>query len=243
MTRLFELEGFSWFIELLRRVLFSEYFLWLIAGGAVSVRFFLAYSRYPEKVSFLIEEYYFELLLGVLLVLFPFVFYQIFGTSPLQAIKKKRESDDHKGIIVHGDGNVIHMDKEERDSIKEGVVVTNAAQLLVQLTKSAELLANKIYTRSGVYLIFGVLIAFSGILYFSLQSISIAGEVDIVQVLITLAPRFGILFFIEFIAFFFLKGLDHNSVHPLMPPMAAGRAAVAGAVAVVAVAAARASGR
>jgi N12 class adenine-specific DNA methylase len=38
-------------------------------------------------------------------------------------------------------------------------------------------------------------------------------------------------------------GLDHNSVHPLMPPMAAGRAAVAGAVAVVAVAAARASGR
>lgn len=204
MIKLFDIEGFAWFTELVKRILFSEYFLWLIAGAAVSARFFLAYSRHPDRAYLLIEDYYFELLLGMLLCLFPFVFYQIFGKSPLQAIKSKRENDGSQNIVVHGDGNIIKLDKNN-NAREENENTPNTAQLLIALAKNAEVLANKIYTRSGVYLIFGVLIAFSGITYFSLQSISVVGEGEITKILILLAPRFGILFFIEFIAFFFLK--------------------------------------
>jgi hypothetical protein len=194
------------YFEALRKVLFSEYFLWLIAGFAVAARFFIAYSRAPALVYISIEEHYFELLLGALVALFPFVFYQIFGKSPLHAIRDRQADGENKNIFIHGNGNVIQVAKDKAVT-EGGEEAQGTAQLLFQLAKNAEVLSNKIYVRSGVYLIFGVLIAFSGIAYFSLQSISIATPqtTDISTQLIALAPRFGVLFFIEFIAFFFLK--------------------------------------
>lgn len=197
------------YIEALRKVLFSEYFLWLIAGFAVAARFFITYGRDPERVYFAIEAYYLELLLGALVALFPFVFYQIFGKSPLHAIRNRQPDNEKQNIVIHGDGNIIQVAKDKA-AIKDreaGEVAQGTAQLLLQLAKNAEILSNKIYVRSGVYLIFGVLIAFSGIAYFSLQSISIAAPqpTETSTQLIGLAPRFGVLFFIEFIAFFFLK--------------------------------------
>ena len=38
------------YFEAVRKILLSEYFLWLIAGFAVSARFFIAYARAPEFV-------------------------------------------------------------------------------------------------------------------------------------------------------------------------------------------------
>ncbi|MDD5059331.1 MAG: hypothetical protein PHQ60_15850 [Sideroxydans sp.] len=204
-----ELMGLPWYIEQVKKFLLSEYFLWIIFGGLVSARFLVFYSQESGNIINLFAEYYFDLLVGILLVLFPFVFNQVFGNTPLQAIKSKRAGELKQNIVISGAGNIVHMSKDDSASKKQGAreqeTVTTATQLLIQLTRNAELLANKIYTRSGVYLIFGVLIAFSGILYFSFQSISINGELDNVHTLIILAPRFGILFFIEFIAFFFLK--------------------------------------
>ncbi len=194
------------YFEALRKILFSEYFLWLLAGFAVAARFFIAYGRAPELVYMAIEEHYFELLLGALVALFPFVFYQIFGKSPLYAIRDRQADGENKNIVIHGNGNVIQVAKDKA-AVEEGEAAQSTAKLLFQLAKNAEVLSNKIYVRSGVYLIFGVLIAFSGIAYFSLQSISFAvpQPSDISTQLIALAPRFGVLFFIEFIAFFFLK--------------------------------------
>lgn len=200
----------SLYIEALRKVLFSEYFLWLVAGFAVAARFFIAYARAPEFVYVAIEAHYFELLLGALVALFPFVFYQIFGKSPLHAIRTRQTDSEKQNIVIHGDGNVIQVSKDNAAKM-ESEAAKNTTQLLFQLAKNAEVLSNKIYVRSGVYLIFGVLIAFSGIAYFSLQSISVATsqstaqQPEVTTLLIALAPRFGILFFIEFIAFFFLK--------------------------------------
>lgn len=200
----------SLYLEALRKILFSEYFLWLIAGAAVAARFFIAYARAPEIVYAAFEEHYFELLLGVLVALFPLVFYQIFGKSPLHAIRNRKVDNEKQNIVIHGDGNVIQVAKESTEKA-ESEASNNTIQLLFQITKNAEILSNKIYVRSGVYLIFGVLIAFSGIAYFSLQSISAPTSQpatqypEITAQLIALAPRFGILFFIEFIAFFFLK--------------------------------------
>jgi hypothetical protein len=205
----FESVGLPWYVEQIKKGLLSEYLVWVIFGGLVSARFLVLYARDPANIMELIGIYYFDLLLGILVILFPIVFYQVFGSTPLQAIKNKRKSETKPSIMISGAGNVVHMSGESASSGNqtEGgqVEATDTIKLLTQLTKNAEILANKIYTRSGVYLIFGVLIAFGGILYFSLQSVTISNEPDHIHILMILAPRFGILFFIEFIAFFFLK--------------------------------------
>lgn len=206
MSKFFSESLLLTYFEAVRKILFSEYFLWLVAGFAVSARFFIAYARAPVHVYIAIEEHYFELLLGALVALFPFVFYQIFGKSPLHAIRNRQTDSEIQNIVIHGDRNVIQVAKDKA-AIEKGEAPQSTVQLLFQLAKNAEVLSNKIYVRSGVYLIFGVLIAFSGIAYFSLQSISVATSqpTEITTQLIGLAPRFGVLFFIEFIAFFFLK--------------------------------------
>lgn len=166
----------------------------------MSARFFIGYVSHPSDLFELINVFYFELLPGVMIAIFPFVFYQIFGSYPLQAIRNRKKSES-PSIMVSGSGNVVHIPKERDD--EEYSPISTGVGLLTQLVKNAEDLSNKIYRRSGVYLIFGVLIAFSGILYFSFQSITVSGEVDTTQLIILLLPRFGILFFIELIAFFF----------------------------------------
>ena len=189
-------------MEKIKRVLSTEYYLWWIFGGLVSARFFIGYFSQPMDLFKLINFYYFELLMGVMIAIFPFVFYQIFGNYPLQSIRKRKKTDSPR-IVVSGSDNVVHIPKEENE--QEYAPISTGIGLLTQLTKNAEDLSNKIYRRSGVYLIFGVLIAFSGILYFSFQSITVSGELDTTKLIIALLPRFGILFFIELIAFFFLK--------------------------------------
>jgi hypothetical protein len=67
------------------------------------------------------------------------------------------------------------------------------------------IIADRIYSRSGVYLLIGVLIAFSGLTFFYLQTLPLAPGKDLYAVLVALLPRFGVLFFIELIAFFFLR--------------------------------------
>lgn len=138
------------------------------------------------------------------MALLPLVFYKIFGKSPLHAIRDRLAVREN--IVIHGNGNIIQVAKD-KDVTDEADAAKSTAHYLFQLAKSAEVLSNKIYDRSGVYLIFGVFIAFIGIAYFSLQSISVAATQpnEISTQLIGLAPRFGVLFFIEFIAFFFLK--------------------------------------
>lgn len=132
--------------------------------------------------------------------IFPFAYYQTFATYPLQSIK----GDSAPSILVQGSGNVVHVQKQrsEKEDYSE---IDGGIGLLTQLVRNAEDLSNKIYKRSGVYLMFGVLIAFSGILYFSFQSASTSKDQDLYSIFLDLLPRFGILFFIEFIAFFFLK--------------------------------------
>jgi len=190
----------------LKSLLFSEYFLWLILAGLVSGRFLLALVETPsDMVVDTISRYYFDLLLGVLVTIFPLLFLQIFGSTPLQAFREMKRKSGKEGMVIHGDNNIIHMPEESKAGSKAKEFDSEISAYLHRLTKDSEDLAQKIYNRSGVYLIFGVLIAFSGIFYFSFQSLSISGEMEIGPLLISLAPRFGILFFIEIIAFFFLK--------------------------------------
>jgi len=140
------------------------------------------------------------------------VFYQIFGVLPLQSIKNKKQNSTLGTTIVNG--NVVYQNStyavdnnpsaEKVDNTAQNF--TNTIEFLNKIKNNSEDLSNAIYRRSGVYLLFGVLIAISGVIYFSLEQISIQiDEKNVINTLILLAPKFGILFFIEFIAFFFLK--------------------------------------
>ena len=77
--------------------------------------------------------------------------------------------------------------------------------LLASLADESKRLSTALYTRSGVYLIIGVLVAFSGLGFFYLQTLSLPDGDSLLSQFSALAPRFGILFFIELIAFFFLR--------------------------------------
>ena len=179
----------------------TEYILWFLVGCIVAGRFIISIIVEPRNITYKLYENYTETLIGILIALFPFVFYQIFGQYPLQSIKKRSDSPK---ILIQGDGNIVHM--PSKGGATENLHgIEGSISLLTQLVINSEELSNKIYRRSGVYLIFGVFIAFIGILYFSFQSISIPEKQELTALMLGLLPRFGILFFIEFIAFFFLK--------------------------------------
>ena len=147
-----------------------------------------------------LNEFYFEVSLSIIVLLLPFISYQVWGKYPFQSFKERK----NVSTIISGDNNVINI-KDGNKNINEYHEIESGIGILTQLVINAEALSNKIYHRSGIYLIFGVLIAFSGILFFSFQNISIQNEKDIGTLLFLFLPKFGILFFIEFIAFFFLK--------------------------------------
>lgn len=196
----------------LKKFIQSEYFIWVTIALIVSFRFLLRAFFEPQYLLETTFEYYFDVLSGLLILLFPVVFYQIFGTLPLQSIKNKKQNSTLATTIVNG--NVVYQNSTY-DAVNNPSVekvnnteqnFTNTIELLNKIRKDSLDLSNAIYRRSGVYLLFGVLIAISGVIYFSLEQISIPKDtLGVANTLILLAPKFGVLFFIEFIAFFFLK--------------------------------------
>jgi hypothetical protein len=76
--------------------------------------------------------------------------------------------------------------------------------LLQAYTASSKRLAQNLYSRSGVYLFVGVFIAATGLAFFYSLRVP-ATSPDLVDRLFTLVPNFGILIFIELLAFFFLR--------------------------------------
>lgn len=184
----------------------SEYFFWALVACFVSGRFILAiYGAPPEFLPKLINEYYFEVLVGVMLLVFPLLFLQVFGSMPFEAFRNRKKVVKSEQVQITGDKNVIHIAESQIQEklLQKGELSTQV--YLHQLVEEAGGLSQKIYNRSGVYLMFGILIAFSGIFYFSISPVEIPKGTTLSETILLLAPRFGILFFIEFIAFFFLK--------------------------------------
>jgi len=184
----------------------SEFFIWIVFASLFSSRFIIAMiGSTPEFVPQIIERYYFDVLVGVLIIIFPLLFLQVFGSTPIEAFRTRKSKVKNDDLSISGDNNIINLTQniQSEDSVNGDII--EASIYLRFLAKDAESLSGKIYNRSGVYLLFGVLIAFSGIFYFSFQPIALPEGAKIEEVVLLLAPRFGILFFIEFIAFFFLK--------------------------------------
>ena len=105
--------------------------------------------------------------------------------------------------------------REKREAVENATTLRHddaTKKILVDLVQSSKNQAQRILQRAGVYLIIGSLIAFFGVGFFYLETspdTNIPDTEDWVLMLAAqvaqTAPRFGVLFFVEFVAFFFLR--------------------------------------
>lgn len=150
------------------------------------------------SVSALLLYHYAYVFLSVFFILFPILFKLIFSCFPFEYIRIKQKTKT--GIIFINNEDIpetaTYQVPDEKDiDYKETCI------------KESKAIAERIFTRSGVYLLAGIMTAFAGIMIFYsplFASSKITSE-DITQRLLDYLPRFGALFFIEFIAIFFLR--------------------------------------
>ena len=178
---------------------------------------------------------------GIAFLLIPILCRLIFNALPFEILRSRvgvvRLPDSADAVWKTSD------DRSEQPAENRDFLHTDITLLYLQsLAKASQQIAEKLYLRAGVYLLIGVLVAFSGLAFFYYQQaqqtplslIAVASGLKITaeQQLTTPAttptatpattpttrestgsldnllrtlPRFGILFFIETIAFFFLR--------------------------------------
>ncbi len=101
--------------------------------------------------------------------------------------------------------NRIISKKEIIEEKNSGLLPTTASDLLKLNVANSRETAEKLFVKSGFYLFIGVVIAITGILWFYLSRNWVASGEFNANILIEIIPRAGVLLFIEFMAFFFLK--------------------------------------
>lgn len=155
-----------------------------------------------------------ELVFGIIISLFPYLFKTIFGTLPIALLKQavSRISDKSPTISAGGNVYVNNLPSAEAETIKnaiesklnnEMITAYNPRQLMAFYSERSNTVANKIFSRAGVYLLMGTLISFMGLIVFYTRTQYLPVSSDYITQLLALAPNFGVLFFIEFVAIFF----------------------------------------
>lgn len=172
--------------------------IWYLLALLVLLPTLITIVRVPSWrwIDILVDEYYNQVLISVFLMLFPMLFKQIFGQRPFEYIRNRRNSP--KNISVENSENVTIF-------LEERVKSESKSNNIEYFIYESKIIAERIFLRSGVYLLFGCLIAFTGVAMFSSPLFPTATSTDFTQRILEYSPRFGALFFIESIAFFFLK--------------------------------------
>lgn len=172
-----------------------EIYIWIFLAVIV---FFpaLYYSMTRRIYDDFILEFYNQFLLGILLILTPILFKLIFGKLPLEFLRTKREEIKETKFQKNNDPQVFFPETSDDEKIESyNIICINESKAI----------AERVFSRSGVYLLVGCLVAFIGVAIFYSPIFQTTNSTDITQRLLDYLPRFGALFFIEFIAFFFLK--------------------------------------
>lgn len=148
-----------------------------------------------------------SLFFSLLILLLPTMFRQIFGTYPLMAARQSRIRRRIQGIksgiptemILGSEITInsmgIHTTKESQ----------NPRSLMQAYAKDSAQVAERIYGRAGSYLLGGAFIAFTGLGIFYIRTDALPATDSIMDRIFQLLPGFGVLFFIEFVAIFFLR--------------------------------------
>jgi hypothetical protein len=185
--------------------------LWFIASivmvGGVVLDFL-----FGRDVGFILSERYSQVIFALMVLLFPVLFDLIFGAYPIEHLRRAREL-----TFAVDDSERSKYDPKKRktdvptisDSISGGEFSNfSALELFAYYAASSRRLSQSLYSRSGVYLLVGVFVAFTGLVFFYMETSSSSGYQGI-ELVIAFAPKFGILLFIELVAFFFLR--QHRS--------------------------------
>lgn len=153
-------------------------------------------------------ERYSEIIIALAVLVFPALFKLIFSAFPFETIRHNRSLKGNPNYLKSSTF-ALRMKKAEASvlaGVNESVDLKNfsASELFSQYALSSRKLSQNLYSRSGVYLLVGVAVAFSGLVFFYIETLTNSTAVGM-QLVIILAPKFGILFFIELVAFFFLR--------------------------------------
>ncbi|UIN54159.1 hypothetical protein [Pseudomonas kribbensis] len=186
-----------------------ELYLWLFISIAIGGRVTYLLVKYPDRSGSILQEFYWEVITAGLVFIFPIFFRLIFGLLPLEYLRSSRKQQARSSVINIGGDYVVASPKNTKVEGQEvgisHISTLTGKTLLLTYAESSRSLAKGIYGRSGVYLLVGVLVAFSGLAFFYSQTAGLELPTDAKSLFFSLAPKFGILFFIEFVALFFLR--------------------------------------
>ena len=176
-----------------------EIYFWMIVSmiplfPAIALK--LTNSKNGTDYEFFLDNYI-NILSSLLTLLLPLLVKLIFGKLPFEYIRNR--NNKNKSI------ESLEYNEEDIQAIYP-ILDEVSEDYKVKCINESHIIAEKIFIRSGVYLLVGCLIAFAGItIFYSPWFNKISNNAEIGQRLLEYIPRFCALFFIEFIAFFFLK--------------------------------------
>lgn len=206
----------------------AEMFFWILIAFLFSLPILNDFFWYGSIQSETIYGNSSQLVYSFILIVGPVVFGFVYGDLPLNFLKNKRS----RAEIINLQRQVGEPNAETKREFDNSVESSELNDLYVEprtvsksLDASSETvveyirymmltstqLANRMLRNASLYLFSGVLIAIVGLGFFytqTLNSVSSSGLLNTISfssTMIALIPKFGILFFIEFIAFFFLK--------------------------------------
>lgn len=175
---------------------FVELYTWVIIAILVILPCLYNTTRYDAEDIFF--SYYNQFLLGIFIFLIPILFKLIFGKLPFEYLRSKREKTSEVSVSTEINTDV--------DVVQSEPIQGNAkCNLFEQYINESKFISERTFTRAGVYLLIGCLIAITGIAIFYSPYFGTSNSTDIYQRILDYIPRFSSLFFVEFIAFFFLK--------------------------------------
>jgi hypothetical protein len=125
-----------------------------------------------------------------IIALFPVLVQMIYGKLPVEALR-----------YAHNEG------MKDEENAKSQWAEHSPAELFALYSKQSSEVANRIFSRAGLYLLVGSVIAIGAASGFFLQSSTITSKntFDISAIFVELAPRATFLFFLELVAFYFLR--------------------------------------
>jgi hypothetical protein len=205
----------------------AELCLWALTtvGSAIFAFVGNRYWFYPNDPYHFLN---FLWLSGAAIVL-PLIFWLAFGQLPLQFLGTAAKSTVFRTSILgfsfetditgrvrtSASSDPRELEPSKRSFFEEAILrkiisdesqpASDPRQLMLRFAKASEGLAERVYTRAGIFLLVGGLIAIGGVAFFYYRSINLPVENVLLDRVLSLLPGFGVLFFVEFVALFFLR--------------------------------------
>lgn len=185
----------------------TEAYIWVIISSLVMIGPVLDLLSGAGLVR-VIAQRSADIVLFAAVLMFPLVFKLIFNVLPVEFIRRRQalRSIDGDPALSDNESNMKKAEASVLSGAHSSVDLSqlSASELFSLYATSSRNLSQGLFNRSGVYLLVGVIVAFSGLAFFYLETLRPISSQG-VDLVIALAPKFGILFFIELVAFFFLR--------------------------------------